>query len=88
MQRLFTPVVRWRSRNAPAALCWWHDGPMACQIHALLKQAIDQADPIRLLAIGAPQDEHESEIREIVSRLGECTTREEMQTLVHAADGG
>jgi hypothetical protein len=56
---------------------------MTCQIHALVKRAIDQADPMHLLAIGAPEDEYESEIREIASRLGACTTREEVQTLVH-----
>ena len=56
---------------------------MTPQVYVLVKRAIDQADPIRLLAIGAPDDEYESEIQEIVSRLGACTNLEEVQTLVH-----
>jgi hypothetical protein len=54
------------------------------QIAALVKQAIDAADPIHLLAIGAPEDEYASEIREIVARLAACTTLDALQTLVHA----
>ncbi len=66
---------------------------MTPQVYVLVKRAIDQADPIRLLAIGAPEDEYESEIREIASRLGACATLEEVQTLVHEVfvawfDGG
>ena len=56
---------------------------MTEQVYALVKQAIDQADPIHLLAIGAPEDEYASEIRAIVTRLAACTTLDETQTLVH-----
>jgi len=56
---------------------------MDLRIYKLVKRAIDQADPIHLLEIGAPQDEYESEIREITSRVGECASAEETQTLVH-----
>ena len=56
---------------------------MASQVYTLVKQAIDQADPMRLLATGAPEDEYESEIQEIVGRVGTCMTLEEVQTLVH-----
>ena len=56
---------------------------MTSQIYTLVKQAIDQADPMRLLEVGAPQDEYESEIQEIVGRVGTCTTVEEVQALLH-----
>jgi hypothetical protein len=52
-------------------------------VYALVKQAIDQADPIHLLAIGAPEDEYASEIHAIVTHLAACTTLDETQTLVH-----
>ena len=51
--------------------------------YALIKHAIDQADPIHLLEIGAPDDAYEPEIREIASRIGRCTTLEEIELLLH-----
>ena len=57
---------------------------MNSQIYVLTNRAIDQADPIHLLKIGAPDDEYELEIREIVSRVEECTNLEDMQRLLHA----
>ncbi|MGH8064259.1 MAG: hypothetical protein ACRERE_03270 [Candidatus Entotheonellia bacterium] len=56
---------------------------MNSQIYVLTKRAIDRADPIHLLKIGAPDDEYELEIREIVSRVGECMNLEDMQRLLH-----
>ena len=53
------------------------------QIDVLIKHAIDRADPIHLLAIGAPDNEYEPEIRDITSRVGECVIAEEMQLLLH-----
>lgn len=53
------------------------------QVYTLVKQAIDQADPMRLLEIGAPEDEYESEIREIAGQVGTCTTVAEVQMLLH-----
>ena len=53
------------------------------QIDVLIKHAIDRADPIRLLAIGAPDDEYEPEIRDITARVGECVNAEEMRLLLH-----
>lgn len=51
--------------------------------YVLIKHAIDHADPIHLLEIGAPDDEYEPEIREIASRVEGCTTLEEIQLLLH-----
>jgi hypothetical protein len=56
---------------------------MHSQISELIKRAIDKADPIHLLEIGAPDDEYESEIREVTSRVRKCTNLEEVQTLLH-----
>ena len=56
---------------------------MAGEIYSTIKRAIDQTDPIRLLEIGAPEDEYEPEIREIVSRVGRCKSLGEIQTLIH-----
>jgi hypothetical protein len=56
---------------------------MNSQIYVLIKGAIDRADPIHLLKIGAPDDEYEPEIREIVSRVGDCMNLEDMQRLLH-----
>ena|SRR5919106_1456555 len=56
---------------------------MNSQIYVLIKHAIDRADPIHLLEIGAPEDEYEPEIREIASRVGECMNPEEIQLLLH-----
>jgi hypothetical protein len=56
---------------------------MTSQIYVLIKRAVDRADPIHLLEIGAPDDEYEPEIREIASRVGECVNPEEIQLLLH-----
>ena len=55
---------------------------MNSQLFGLIKHAIDQADPIHLLEIGAPDDEYEPEIREIASRIGEGTNLEKVQLLL------
>ena len=37
------------------------------RLRAIVKQAIDQADPIGLLAIGCPDDEYDSEINQVLT---------------------
>jgi len=60
---------------------------MKISIYTLVKHAIDQADPIHLLESGAPDDEYEPEIRDIASRVGGCTTLEEIEILLHEVFG-
>jgi hypothetical protein len=56
---------------------------MNSQLSGLIKRAINRADPIHLLEIGAPDNEYEPEIQEIASRIGEGTNLEEVQLLLH-----
>ena len=41
--------------------CGWES------LHAIVKQAIDQADPIGLLDIGCPDDEYNPEIEQVMA---------------------
>ena len=43
--------------------------PMDCDLHATVRAIMNSADPIGLLAIGAPDDEYEPEIRDLAGRL-------------------
>ena len=42
-----------------------------------------EADPIRLIAIGAPDDEYDVEMRTILPRLREATSSDDVQRIVH-----
>jgi hypothetical protein len=44
----------------------------------IVKEIIDKWDPFDLLAIHCPDDEYESEIREIVNTLSNITNAEEL----------
>jgi len=50
---------------------------------ARVKRSVDAADPIALLRVGAPTDEYDSEVREIVRWLPECRTEREIHTKLH-----
>lgn len=41
-------------------------------ITTVVTQAVNQTDPMGLLSMGAPDDEYEPEIRELVARLGDA----------------
>jgi hypothetical protein len=41
------------------------------------------ADPIRLIAIGAPEDEYDVELRTILPRLREAKSPDDVQRIVH-----
>jgi hypothetical protein len=47
-------------------------------LFAVVKEIIDKWDPFNLLAIHCPDDEYESEIREIVTALSNVTNEEEL----------
>ena len=44
---------------------------------------INKADPIRLIASGAPEDEYESEIKEISQGIKFCRNAVELQELIY-----
>jgi hypothetical protein len=50
---------------------------------AATAQAIDDADPTELLAIGAPQDEYSPEIRTIVPRVTTAASPAEVRRILH-----
>ncbi len=53
------------------------------QLYARVKRAVNAADPITLLRIGAPDDEYDPEIDEITHRLPECRTQAQTRATVH-----
>jgi hypothetical protein len=50
---------------------------------AAVARAIDEADPIRLLAIGAPADEYGPEIGTIVPRVSKAADCAEVRRIIH-----
>ena len=42
-----------------------------------------ESDPIRLIAIGAPEDEYDVELRTILPRLREAKSPDDVQRIVH-----
>ena len=50
---------------------------------AAVAQAIDEADPIGLLAMGSPADEYSSEIGTIVTRVSKASSPLEVRRIVH-----
>lgn len=53
------------------------------EIYKLVKQAVKEADPIGLLAVGCPDDGYEPEIHDITEHIGNCRTVTEIQGLLH-----
>jgi hypothetical protein len=54
---------------------------------AAVKVAIDEADPIGLLKIGAPSDEYEPEVGTIVPRVVKAADVDEFHRIVHEEFG-
>ena|SRR5687767_1481704 len=50
---------------------------------AAVKSAIDAADPIGLLEIGAPNDEYDPEVETIVPRVAKAADEVEVHQIVH-----
>src|SRR5438067_6579543 len=53
------------------------------RLRAVVAQAINAADPIGLLAHGAPADEYSPEIDTIVPRLKDAQTTRDCQDILH-----
>ena len=54
-------------------------GALYTEVSRLLREA----DPIRLIAIGAPEDEYDVEVRTILPRLNEAKSPDDVQRIVH-----
>jgi len=53
------------------------------QLYAEVSQLLREADPIRLIAIGAPEDEYDLEVSTILPRLREARSAAEVQKIMH-----
>lgn len=52
-------------------------------LYSEVSQLLREADPIRLIVIGAPDDEYDPEVSTILPRLGEATSADDVQRIVH-----
>jgi hypothetical protein len=53
------------------------------KLYAEASQLVREADPIRLIAIGAPDDEYDVEVSAILPRLREATSPSDVHRIVH-----
>jgi hypothetical protein len=53
-------------------------------VRTTVARAIAKADPIQLLALGAPGDEYDGEVGVIVSQLQAARSEDDVCTIVHA----
>jgi hypothetical protein len=53
------------------------------ELTAAVDRILREADPIGLIAIGAPQNEYQGELRTIVPRLSESNSATDVQRIVH-----
>ena len=52
-------------------------------LYTEVSRLMREADPIRLIAIGAPADEYDVEVRAILPRLREAKSSDDVQRIVH-----
>jgi broad specificity phosphatase PhoE len=52
-------------------------------LYTEVSRLMREADPIRLIAIGAPEDEYDVELRTILPRLREAKSSDDVQRIVH-----
>jgi hypothetical protein len=52
-------------------------------LRTVVAEALREADPVRLLEIGAPADEYDPEIGTILPRLRTASSAEEVRTMLH-----
>jgi hypothetical protein len=52
-------------------------------LYTEVSRLMREADPIRLIAIGAPEDEYDVELRTILPRLREAKSADDVQRIVH-----
>lgn len=53
------------------------------ELYAEVSRLVREADPIRLIAIGAPDDEYDVEVSTILPRLHEATSASDVHRIVH-----
>ncbi len=53
------------------------------ELYAEVSRLVREADPIRLIAIGAPDDEYDTEVSTILPRLYEATSASDVHRIVH-----
>lgn len=53
------------------------------RLRAILEDALASADPIRLIAMGAPDDEYDPEVETILPRLRSAGSAAEVRTVLH-----
>jgi hypothetical protein len=73
-----SPVITEGRQKRQAALEAAY-GDLYTEVSRLMREA----DPIRLIAIGAPEDEYDVEIRTILPRLREAKSSDDVQRIVH-----
>ena len=49
-----------------------------------LHQLLNKHDPMKLIAVGAPEDEYDQELFDIARRLHDCSSADDMVGMVHA----
>ena len=70
-----TDLGHWERCNA---------GPLASEPRLrLLHHLVNKHDPMELIAIGAPEDEYDSELFDIVRRLPECRSEDDTVKMIH-----
>jgi hypothetical protein len=52
-------------------------------LYTEVSRLMREADPIRLIAIGTPDDEYDVEVRTILPRLREAKSSDDVQRIVH-----
>lgn len=52
-------------------------------LYTEVSRLMREADPIRLIGIGAPEDEYDVEVRTILPRLREAKSPDDVQRIVH-----
>jgi hypothetical protein len=52
-------------------------------LYTEVSQLLREADPIRLITIGAPDDEYDPEVSTILPRLREAQSAAEVQKIIH-----
>jgi len=53
------------------------------ELYAEVSRLVREADPVRLIAIGAPDDEYDVEVSTILPRLREATSASDVLRIVH-----
>lgn len=49
----------------------------------LVRKEINKANPVGLISMGAPKDEYDSEVEQIVSKINSCKNEKDLQELIY-----